>query len=305
MSIAKRPRQWLVGSSGNVLHLLRVFVEHFARHDINGQRGFALLIVLWSMALLSFLTAHITASSHLAVLNARNIRASAVAEAEADGAVYVAIFHALEAPGKKWLADGAVHLVRGSRAGAEVRIEDEGARVDLNVAPVALLQALLHACGAAPSTALRLAGVIYDWRALDLAGAAAGVKTQQYMLAGLNYAPPSSKFVSVDEVGLVLGMTPTLLICLKPHITVYSSSIPRLATAADPMVRQALAEAYPEDAIHPRPVPPPNVTVVRITATAREATGGQFRRVAVVHIVPARPSDDFAYKILLWEQGAS
>jgi general secretion pathway protein K len=305
MSITKRPRLWLAICSRNVLRLLRVFVEGFARYDVSRQRGFALLIVLWSLALLSFLTAHITASSHLAALTARNIRGSAVAEAAADGAVYVAIFHALESPGQRWLADGAARVIRGSRAVAEVRIEDEGAKIDLNVAPGALLQALLHTCGVAPSTALRLAGAIYDWRALDLSGATSSAKIQQYMLAGLSYVPPSAKFVSVDEVGLVLGMTPALLACLGPHITVYSSSIPMLQTTTDPVVRQALAEAYPEDTMHPRPVLPSNVAVIRITATAQEATGGQFRRIAVVGIVPARPSDDFAYKILLWEQGAS
>jgi hypothetical protein len=38
-------------------------------------------------------------------------------EAEADGAVYVAIFHALEAPGKGWLAGGTVHVVQHRHAG--------------------------------------------------------------------------------------------------------------------------------------------------------------------------------------------
>jgi general secretion pathway protein K len=305
MSITNQLRQWLAASSGNVPRLMRVFIWSPARYGINHQRGFALLIVLWSLALLSFLTAHITASGHMAVLTARNIRASAVAEAAADGAAYVAIFHTLEAPGKRWLADGAVHFVPGNRAVAEVRIEDEAIRVDVNVAPIVLLQALLHACGAAPSTALGVARAIYDWRALDLSGTAGRIKTQQYMLAGLSYAPPSAKFVSVDEVGLVLGMTPALFACLEPHITVYSSSIPMPQTTPDLVVREALAEAYPDDAMHPRPVPPPNVTVIRITSTAREATGGQFRRVAVVLIAPARPTDDFAYQILLWEESAS
>jgi general secretion pathway protein K len=268
--------------------------------NFSRQRGFALLVVLWSLALLSFLTAHITTASHLAVLTARNIRASGAAEAAADGAIYVAIFHALEAPEQRWLADGSLHIVRSPRAVTEVQIADEGTRVDLNVAPVVLLQALLHGCGAAPSTALRLASAIYDWRSLDLLGTASRVKIQQYMLAGLNYAPPGAKFVSADEVGLVLGMTPALLACLEPHITVYSSSIPLLQTTTDPVVRQALAEAYPEDVMHPQPAPPPSVAVIRIIATTREASGGRFRRVAVVRIAPAQPAVDFAYKILLW-----
>jgi general secretion pathway protein K len=269
------------------------------------ERGFALLIVVWSLALLSFLTAHITSASHLAVLTARNVRAGAVAEAAAEGAIYVAIFHALESPERGWAADGTVHVVRGLRAVTEVRMEDEGSRIDLNVAPMPLLQAVLHSCGVAPSTALHLAQAIYDWRALDLSGTTAGTVRQQYMLAGRTYVPPNSKFVSVDEVGLILGMTPALLACLEPHVSVYSSSIPMLQTATDPVIQQALAEAYPEDAMHPRAAPPPHVSVVRITATAQEATGGQFRRVAVVRIAPIQSGREFTYQILSWEAAGS
>jgi hypothetical protein len=43
------------------------------------------------------------------------------------------------------------------------------------------------------------------------------------------------------------------------------------------------------------------VTVIRVTATARETGGGQFQRVAVVRVAPAEPDDAFTYRILSWE----
>ena len=55
------------------------------------------------------------------------------------------------------------------------------------------------------------------------------------------------------------------------------------------MVRQALIEAYPDDAVHPVAAPVREVTVIRISAAAQAAKGGKFQRVAVVLSPPCRP----------------
>jgi general secretion pathway protein K len=126
----------------------------FCNRQASRDSGFVLLIVLWSLALMTLLVAQMTSSGHVDALIARNIRGSAVAEAQADGAVEEAIFQFLT---HRWLADGARHLVRGVNATAEVRIEDESGKIDPNVAPTALMAALLRICGAAPQPADRLA----------------------------------------------------------------------------------------------------------------------------------------------------
>jgi general secretion pathway protein K len=155
------------------------------------------------------------------------IRGNAVAEARADGAVNEAIFQVLT---RHWKADGAPHVVPGAQVVTEVRVDDEAGKIDPNVAPAVLMQALLRECGAPPKTAAQLADTIAEWRSVDLLQANGSLRGAQYRLAGRSYLPPNSRFVSVDELGLVLGMTSTLLGCLEPHISVYSLSVPALET---------------------------------------------------------------------------
>jgi len=259
----------------------------------SGENGFVLLIVLWWLTLLLFLGTQIAAATRTAVSISANIRGSAVAQAQAEGAVNEAIFRILI---QHWKADGTKHVVRGPQAVAEVQIDDEGERIDPNVAPVALLQALAHQCGLAPKPAAELADAIYDWRSLDLRQSAETASAARYRAAGRSYLPPKTRFVSVDELGLVLGMTPELLGCLAPHLTVYALSVPSLQSTRDPIVRRAILEAYPDDP--PQADAVRAISVVRVTAAARDASGGRFQCVAVVLVVPAEPDDSFVYKIL-------
>jgi general secretion pathway protein K len=269
-----------------------------ARSEARADKGLVLLIVLWWLALLMFLAAQITTATHSSVLIAANIRSSAEAEAQADGAVNEAVFRVLA---QEWKADGAIHVLRGARVMTEVRIDDEGGRIDPNVAPVVLMQALLGQCGVPPKTAAELAEAIAEWRSLDLLQTTGAMKGSRYRLSGRSYLPPNTRFVSVDELGLVLGMTPRLLACLEPHVSVYSLSVPSLQTATDPAVRRALTDAYPYDTAQTVAAVVHQVAVIRVTAVARQAGGSAFRRTAVVRVVPAEPDEHFVYKILMWD----
>jgi general secretion pathway protein K len=256
-----------------------------------------LLIVLWWLVLLVFMATQITAGTRMTVMIASNIRTSAVAEAEADGGVNEAIFQVLA---QRWKADGAAHFVRRPWAVTEVRIDDEGDRIDPNVAPAVLVQALLQECGAGPRAAAELAIAISEWRSVDLLQSTGRAKAPQYRAAGLAYAPPNARFVSVDELGLVLGMTPGLLACIAPHVSVFTLSVPSLQTT-DPVVRQALTDAYPDDAAQSVAATVREAAVIRIIATAQALGGSRFRRVAVVRVVPTEPDEGFTYRILSWE----
>lgn len=61
----------------------------------NRERGFALLIVLWSMALLALMITTVLANGRTAITLAGNVRDAAAADARADGAINEALFHAL------------------------------------------------------------------------------------------------------------------------------------------------------------------------------------------------------------------
>ena len=153
------------------------------------------------------------------------------------------------------------------------------------------MQALLRQCGAPPKTAAELADTIAEWRSIDLLQPAGSVGGAQYRLAGRSYLPPNSRFVSIDELGLVLGMTPALLQCMEPHVSVYSLSVPSLLTTTDPMVRQALTAAYPYDTAQTVAATAYRPAVIRVTATTGKSDGSRFSRVAVVRVVPAEPDE--------------
>src|SRR5262245_1680385 len=117
------------------------------------QRGFALLIVLWTLVLLTLLGAQIVARGRGEARLAGNLRSAAIAEAAANGAVEEAIFHLLDGSSRRWLADGTAHLIRFPAAVVEVRIADEAGKINPNLASKALLQALLLRVGASSGDA--------------------------------------------------------------------------------------------------------------------------------------------------------
>ena len=204
-----------------------------------GQRGFALLIVLWTLAFLSLLGAALVATSRQDTQRARNLIDGAAAEAAADGAVQQAIYALLDPSARRWRPDGTVHLLRSGQNRIEVRVENESSKVNPNFAPVELMQALMVDLGVSSATAARLAAAIADWRTQGEQPLPLGAKAPLYAAAGRDYAPPGASFESLDELGAVLGMTPDVLALMRPHLTLYSESDPDGSTT-DPVVAAAL-----------------------------------------------------------------
>ena len=206
------------------------------------QRGFALLIVLWTLALLALIGSQILAAARQDTQLARNLLDAASLEAAANGAVQHAIFALLDSSNRHWNADDVTHTIRVGQALVAVRIEDESDKVNPNFASAELLQALLVQVGANPATAATVAASITEWRVAGGAPGKPDATTARYIAAGREYAPSGAPFTSLDELDAVLGMTPDLLARLRPHLTVFTDGDPNAATH-DPMVAQALAAA--------------------------------------------------------------
>ena len=85
-------------------------------------------------------------------------------------------------------------------------------------------------------------------------------------------------------------------------MSVYSMSVPSLEATTDEVgAHGRLAEAYPDDAMQPAAAIASEAAVIRVTATAQETAGNRFQRVAVMRIASAARNDNFAYKILSWD----
>jgi len=126
------------------------------------QRGFALIIVLWWLALLALLGVRMMADAREDTQRARSLLDAAMLEAAANGAVQQAIYATLDTSGQHWAADGLVHTIRSARALISVRIESEADKINPNTASRELLVALLRAVGAPPATAATVADSIVE-----------------------------------------------------------------------------------------------------------------------------------------------
>ncbi len=55
--------------------------------------GFALIVVLWTLVLIAFIVAHLTANGRTEIRIASNLVANSAAMAAADGAIFAAIYN--------------------------------------------------------------------------------------------------------------------------------------------------------------------------------------------------------------------
>jgi general secretion pathway protein K len=208
------------------------------------QGGFALVLVLWTLGFLSLLGTLLVATARQNTQRLGNLLDAAVTQAAAEAGLQQAIFRLLDSSNQRWGADGTLHVIRFSAVVVEVRIEDDGGKVNPNIAPLELLQALMLQLGVERGLAASLAGSILDWRGLTQGPTPPAAKAAQYAKAGRDYAPPSAPFESLDELSLVLGMSPDLLARLRPHLTLYTTADPDISTG-DPVVAAALGAPRP------------------------------------------------------------
>ena len=212
------------------------------RSKHRGQRGFALLIVLWWTALLALLGAQLVADGRLDLQRVSNVRSAAIAEAAAQGALQEAMFHVLDGSGQGWGVANSVHVLAVPGGRAVVEVENEAGKIGVNVASAKLLASLLAQVGEAQAEAAVLADAVLDWHTATQRARPLGAKAPEYRRAGLAYAPPNADFETLDELGLVRGMTPELVARLAPYLSVYQRDDPD-PVLASPEVRRALIEA--------------------------------------------------------------
>ena len=260
------------------------------------ERGFALLIVLWSLALLALLGTRVTSAGRTEAQLARNLRDAAVAEAAADGAIHQAVFHLLDRSARRWVADGQMRRIEGSGVSISVLARNPAGLVNPNSAPPALMAALIREVGGDPRSAPAIGAAIFDWRVPGQIASPAGAKAREYAAAGRAYAPPGRPFADVHELGAVLGMTPALLAALRPHLSLYNFG--RIEPAfASPVVRRALAAASVG-----QPALEEVGQIVLLRADVTLPNGAGFTRRAAVLLTPATNGRPF--RVLSWESGS-
>lgn len=181
------------------------------------------LSVLWGLALLTAIALSLSWSSSVSYGLARNGIDQTALNALVDAGVNAAVDGLLDARAdRRWRADGRLYTLDFSGTRIGIRIQDELGRVDLNQTDEAMLNSLLRAAGLDAQAAADLTDKIVDWRTVTSLKHLNGAKDRDYASRNAAYHPRKGPFQSVDELLLVMDMTPAIFARIAPALTVHS-----------------------------------------------------------------------------------
>jgi general secretion pathway protein K len=266
------------------------------------SRGFALVIVLWSLVMLALFGTQLTATTRAQQRLAIQARDQAVVEAAADGATREAMF-VLLGRGQIGSSRRPMHI-RIGEADVDILTDDEAGKINPNAVSRDVLRGLIMAVGVDPARAAQIAGEIADWRIRNPASVLGGLKIDQYRERGLPYRSGDRPFSSVDEMALLPDMTPDILARLRPWLSVYhegSVSDPGGASPAGVAVGDtglSRANAAGSSFVSQN-------VVMRVVAAAVVPGRARFVRSAVVRLRTDAATDpgtgDNLIQVLTWE----
>jgi len=199
-----------------------------SRSEVTGRRdqGFSLVLVLLVIAALALAATLFLQAVRGYGRTASAASAAAALEAFADAGIQLAIFDltASARDGRRTRRlpiDGtSYHCAPAPGALLRLQVQDDAGRVDLNVGSDRLIQALVR--GLRLEKAEAIADAILDYRDSDDNRRPAGAEIDEYAAAGRKAGPRNAPFLSVEELGQVLGLTSEVVALLRPHLTLNS-----------------------------------------------------------------------------------
>lgn len=197
--------------------------NHTGKISIN---GFALITVLWVTAFLSAIAGAVSYQSKNSLAMANNVVAEFKTRHAAEGALFLTaskLYKRELLQGLKLKSSNFNYAIDDGQV--VVGVADESGKVDLNLAPVELLSALINTVGLDEPSSISLANAIADWRDNDQLSRPNGAEDKDYLRQGYDYQAKDDEFDSIEELGLVLGMSDEIYNKVKPYITVYSQDI--------------------------------------------------------------------------------
>jgi len=186
-----------------------------------GEEGVALLLVLWTVALMTVLGFSLAHGIDTQATIDRNQYDAAQAQALADTGVSLAILGVLERSADgAWRLDGSARKLAYADGSVIVRVQNEAGKIDLNRAEADLLANLFRTTGSDDDTAKALGDAIADWKRRRRA---------HWREPADEIAPNVSMgdvqpFLALEELQQVPGMTPEIYDRASPYLTVYSGS---------------------------------------------------------------------------------
>lgn len=235
------------------------------------QSGFALLVVIWGLGVISLLVVSFMTTSRLRLQAANGVAGAARASAIVEGATNLAIMRLLREREQRLTPQGGIQQLPDITAAAAapaydgapnicvfadavvmVSIEDETGKIDLNASAPDLISGLLVGLGENKARADAVAAAIVAFRSAPAPGGAAPPSS-----GGRPFGPKLGLFQSVMELDQIEGVDPALFRRIAPLFTVHARAAALNPRAAPPALFAAMAGMAPEEvnALIDRPFP--------------------------------------------------
>ena len=191
------------------------------------ERGIALILVLWAVALLTVVAASFAFETRTEAMLGANLVDKAKADAAAKAGVLRAVAGLMQKGDDRWSNDGAVRSLRFAEANLRIAAVSEHGKIDLNAAKEDLLLAVVERAIADVAdtpevTAEEISDAILDWRDKDHARRPSGAEDGDYRSAGRDSGAADQAFLSVTELGQVRGVSAELFDELAGYFTVHT-----------------------------------------------------------------------------------
>ena len=277
------------------------------------RRGVVLVMVLWSIAMLSALAMAAAVSfrgfAGIAAIGRDRVQGEALFTA---GLEVAASMVASSAPFTE--IETIVNLSTGA---VRARLSDEGGRIDVGRAPAEVLAALLRSVGAPEPQANDAAQRIVQWRNRNNNGSPSAPIPAGNTLAKSLGTDTGQPFADVLEIAQVPGVAPQWVAAMTPLTTVYGSetvnplTAPAAVIAALPGVNRGQLETF----LAARRASPTDERIgaalgpaQRFLATKREQVVGvelaetlpDGYAAAARAVMVLMPQDSQPYRILVW-----
>jgi len=130
------------------------------------------------------------------------------------------------APGDLWQGDQRPHVLELQDGMVEVRIADEGGKINLNLAPEGLLRNFFAGLGLPEPQISTMVDSLQDWRTRDSSPRPNGAKSAYYLSLDPPYVAKNGKFETVEELAWVRGFEASPLIPrLSQWLTVQTTGL--------------------------------------------------------------------------------
>ncbi len=274
------------------------------------ERGIALILVIWMVALLSVVAMVAAGSARTDLQIARNLLDGAKVRSLAEGGVWWMIDRLLDRDAATLeRADGTATRLLFDGNSIEIAIQDEGGKIDVNVADAVLLASLCRVVGLG-AEAEAIADGIVRYREQGRGDSSAETTRQAFNV--------------IEELRLVPGIDPQRYARILPFVTVYTGdghinprTAPREVIMALPGVMPQQAEAYLRERVRTQAGSeatglPPGLAgaalylsaslpqIITITATAQGTGSTKSVREAVVDLAATQGRP---FRVIAWHRG--